>query len=35
LKGLGQTIVTATSDSALPTRADQVIWVGEGSARTG
>jgi DNA replication and repair protein RecF len=34
LRELGQTIVTATSDSALPRRADQVIQVSEGSART-
>jgi len=33
LKGLGQTIITATSDSALPEPADQVVWVSEGSAR--
>jgi DNA replication and repair protein RecF len=33
LRGLGQTIVTATSDSALPARADQVIFVSEGTAR--
>ena len=34
LRGLGQTIVTATSDSALPAHPDQVVWVSEGSART-
>ncbi len=33
LKGLGQTIITATSDSALPEPADQVVWVSEGSAK--
>jgi DNA replication and repair protein RecF len=33
LTGLGQTIVTATSADALPVVADQVIRVGEGSAR--
>jgi DNA replication and repair protein RecF len=32
LQGLGQTIVTATSKSALPFEADQVIRVGEGRA---
>ena len=31
LRGLGQTIVTATSDSALPAPADQVVQVSEGS----
>ncbi len=34
LKGLGQTIITATSDSALPEPADQVVLVSEGSAGT-
>lgn len=34
LRGLGQTIVTATSESALPVRADQVVRVNDGSART-
>lgn len=34
LKGLGQTIITATSDSALPEPADQVVWVSEGSVGT-
>jgi DNA replication and repair protein RecF len=34
LHGLGQTIVTATSDTALPAQADQTVWVSEGSART-
>ena len=34
LRGLGQTIVTATSESALPVRADQVVRVSDGSART-
>jgi DNA replication and repair protein RecF len=33
LKGLGQTIITATSDSALPEPAAQVIRVSEGSAK--
>ncbi len=33
LCGLGQTVVTATSDSALPGQADQVVWVSEGSAK--
>jgi len=33
LRGLGQTILTATSDSALPVRADQVVRVSEGSAK--
>jgi len=32
LRGLGQTIVTATSDGALPERPDQVVWVNEGNA---
>jgi DNA replication and repair protein RecF len=32
LRGLGQTIVTATSESAVPVPADQVIRVSEGSA---
>ena len=34
LRGLGQTIVTATSDTALPVPADQVVWVSEGTAVT-
>jgi DNA replication and repair protein RecF len=34
LRGLGQTIVTATSDSALPTQADQIVRVSEGRAVT-
>ena len=34
LRGLGQTIVTATSESALPVRADQVVRVNDGNART-
>ncbi|MHB8059629.1 MAG: DNA replication/repair protein RecF [Gaiellaceae bacterium] len=34
LKGLGQTIITATSESALPEPADQVVLVSDGSART-
>jgi DNA replication and repair protein RecF len=33
LRGLGQTIVTATSDSALPVQADQVVQVSEGSVK--
>jgi DNA replication and repair protein RecF len=33
LAGLGQTIVTATSEKALPARADQVVSVSEGTAR--
>lgn len=33
LKGLGQTIITATSDGALPEPADQIIRVSEGSAK--
>jgi DNA replication and repair protein RecF len=33
LRELGQTIVTATSESALPVQADQVVRVSEGSAR--
>jgi DNA replication and repair protein RecF len=33
LRGLGQTIVTATSESALPVPADQVVRVREGSAK--
>jgi DNA replication and repair protein RecF len=35
LSELGQTIVTATSESALPVRADQIVWVSDGSARVG
>ena len=35
LSKLGQTIVTATSESALPVQADQIVWVNEGSARAG
>jgi DNA replication and repair protein RecF len=31
LSGLGQAIVTATSESALPAPADQVVRVSEGS----
>jgi len=34
LRGLGQTIVTATSATALPGQADQVVRVSEGSAET-
>ena len=33
LSELGQIIVTATNESALPVQADQIVWVNEGSAR--